>query len=221
MVAPSTGAPLSSVIVPAIVAPLAVGVFVTARVAVAGTVLAPPLVEVEVTVLTLMPPVVPVTFTPIVHEPLTANVTPLSETVPDAATATGVPPHVLVNPFGVATTIPAGNVSVNPTPVRAKAFPAGLVRVKVRVVDAVSAMTAFPKALVIVGGASTLIVAEAVPPVPPSFELTVLVVLVLVPTDVPVVLTEKLHPVLGARLPPVKLIKFVPATATIVPPQEP
>ncbi len=63
------------------------------------------------------------------------------------------PPHEPVSPFGVATTRPAGSVSVKPTPV--SAVPAfGLVSVKVSVVVPFTTMLAAPKALAIVGGAT-------------------------------------------------------------------
>ena len=72
------------------------------------------------------------------------------------------------------------------------------------------------------GGATTLIEAEAVPPVPPSFEVTWPVVLFFVPAVVPVTLTEKVQDALAARLAPVRLTLPDPATAVIVPlPQEP
>ena len=56
-----------------------------------------------------------------------------------------------------------------------------------------------------VGGATTVIVSVAVPPVPPSVDLTVLVVLTWAPALIPVTLTEKVHDPLEARVPPDKL----------------
>src|SRR4029077_11115874 len=80
----------------------------------------PPFVEVTFpVVLFFTPEVVPVTFTVSVQVLLTAIVPPVSGTLPDPATAVGVPPQVLVSPLGVATTKPAGRVSVNATPVSA------------------------------------------------------------------------------------------------------
>ena len=74
----------------------------------------PPLVEVTLpVVLTKFPEAVPVTFTVSVQEPLAAIVPPVSEMLPEPATAVAVPPHVFVKPLGVATTIPAGKLSVN------------------------------------------------------------------------------------------------------------
>ena len=103
-------------------------------------------------------------------------------TLPAPATAVTVPPHVSARPFGVATTRPAGSVSVKPTPVSAVAA-FGLVSVNVSVVVPFTTMLAAPNALAIVGGATatTVRLAEAVPPVPPSVEVTALVVLFLAP----------------------------------------
>ena len=71
--------------------------------------------------------------------------------LPVPATAVTVPPHVLASPFGVATTRPAGSVSVKPTPV--SAVPAfGLVSVNVSVVVPFTRMPGAPKAFAIVGG---------------------------------------------------------------------
>jgi len=69
--------------------------------------------------LALLPEVVAVTFTLIVHEAPAANVPPLKAMLPLPAVAVTVPPHVALKPFGVATIIPAGKVSVNATPVNA------------------------------------------------------------------------------------------------------
>lgn len=78
----------------------------------------PPLVETTVTEFVLSPVVVPVTLTVRVQDAPAATVTPLRLTVEDAATAVAVPPQVFDKPFGVATTKPAGSVSVKFTPVR-------------------------------------------------------------------------------------------------------
>ena len=122
------------------------------------------------------PTVVPVTFTAKVQEPLAAMVPPERLMLPDPATAVAVPPHVLVSPLGVATTRPEGRLSVNATPVSATVF--GFVMVKVSVVEPFSGMVAAPNSLVIEGGAAvTVMLAEAVPPVPPSVDVTLPVVL--------------------------------------------
>ena len=74
-----------------------------------------------------------------------------------------VPPHVFASPFGVATTRPAGSGSVKATPLSAVAA-LGLVSVNVSVVVPFTAMLAAPNALAIVGGPTTVRLAEAVPP---------------------------------------------------------
>jgi hypothetical protein len=168
------------------------------------------------------PDAVPVTLACTAQLLLAAMVPPVRVMVPEPATAVAVPPHVFVSPLGVATTIPAGSVSVKATPVSATALAAGFVTVKVREVVPFKGIAATPKALAIEGGATTLIEAEAVPPVPPSVDVTLPVVLFCVPATAPVTFTEKVHEVLAARAAPVKLITLVPAVAVIVPaPQVP
>ena len=63
-----------------------------------------------------------------------------------------------------------------------------------------------PKALVIVGGATTVRVALAVPPVPPLVELTAPVVLFRLPAVVPVTLTTKVQLELTPSEPPVRVM---------------
>src|SRR5712675_2017136 len=122
--------------------------------------------------------------------------------VPAVAVAT--PPQVLVSPFGVATINAPGKVSVNATPTSATVFAAGLVMVKVSVVLLPTTMIP-PNALAMDGGATTVMEAEAVPPVPPLAEVTFPVVLFLVPPVVPVTFTAKVQDVEAARLAPVRL----------------
>ncbi len=140
--------------------------------------------------------------------------------LPEPATAVAVPPQVLVRPLGVATTRPAGRVSVKATPVSAAVLAAGLVMVKVSEVVPFSGTAGAPKALAIDGGASTLMLVEAVPPVPPSVEVTLPVVLFFVPAVVPVTFTAKVQEVLCARVAPVRLMTFVAWVAVIVPPPQ-
>ena len=64
---------------------------------------------------------------------LVATVPPVNEMVPDPAVAVAVPPQVLLKPFGVETTRPAGRLSVNATPFDAAGLLAGLVIVIVNV----------------------------------------------------------------------------------------
>jgi hypothetical protein len=79
--------------------------------------------------------------------------------------------------FGVATTNPAGKLSVNATPFSARPE-FGFVMVKVNEVLAFSVMLVVPKAFVIDGGSATVRLAVAVFPVPPLLEVTLPVVLV-------------------------------------------
>jgi hypothetical protein len=183
----------------------------------------PPLVALTLPVVFVnWPDAVAVTFTVIVQVLLEAAVPPVNETLPDPAVAVAVPPQVLVNPLGVATTIPAGNVSVNATPVSATALAAGFVIVKVSEVIPFRTTVVGLNALAIDGGATTLMDAEAVPPVPPSVEVTAPVVLFFVPAVASVTFTENVHELLCARVAPVRLIAPVPCVAAIVPaPQVP
>jgi hypothetical protein len=195
-----------------------VGGVATVRFAVAVFPVPPFVEETAPVVFTKLPDAVPVTFTVNVQVLLTATVPPVSDTLPDPATAVATPPQVLVSPFGVATTIPAGNVSVKATPVSATAFAAGFVIVNVSEVVPLSGIFAAPNALAIVGGVTTLTLADAVPPVPPSVDVTFPVVLFFVPAVVPVTLTAKVQEVLVGRAAPAILIMPVACVAVIVPP---
>jgi len=94
--------------------------------------------------------------------------------------------------------------------------------VNVSEVVAFSAMLLGLKTLAIDGGATTSIEAEAVPPVPPSVDVTAPEVLFCVPAAIPVTFTENVQELLAAIVPPLRLITLVPAVAVIVPaPQEP
>src|SRR5689334_3437193 len=181
----------------------------------------PPLVEVTAPLVLLYVPLAePVTSTLTVQLLLAATAPPVSEMLPEPAVAVTVPVQVPPSPFGVATTRPAGSVSVNATPVSATAFAAGLVMVKVNVETPFTPMAVGLKALAIDGGATTFSEAEAVPPVPPSVEVTFPVVLFLVPAVVPVTLIEKVQEVLPARVAPERLTTPVPAVAVMVPPPQ-
>ena len=78
--------------------------------------------------------------------------------------AVAVPPHELLSPFGVATIKFAGKVSVNATPLSATALAAGLVRVKLSVDTPPGTISPGANASLIVGGATTKMLADAVPP---------------------------------------------------------
>lgn len=157
------------------------------------------------------------TFTVIVHVLFTAAVPPANETTPELAVAVAVPPQVFVSPFGVATTIPIGNVSENARPASATEFAAGFVIVNVSDVVPFSGIFAAPKAFAIEGGVTTFTLADAVPPVPPSVDETFPVVLFFVPAVVPVTFTANVHELLAAMVAPVSVTVFVPAVAVIVP----
>src|ERR1700761_1989882 len=140
--------------------------------------------------------------------------------MPVGAVVVNVPPQTVAVAF--ATVRPVGSVSVNATPVSATVFAAGLVMVNVSEVVAFSAIEAGLNTLAIAGGATTLTLAVAVPPVPPSFDVTFPVMLVFVPAVVPVTFTENVQELLAAIVPPERLIVPEPAVAVIVPePQEP
>src|SRR6476646_9977546 len=149
----------------------------------------PPSVDVTCTLLFFTPAVVPVTFTETVHDALAARVPADKLMLPDPAPAVAVPPHVLFKALGVATTRPAGRVSVNAMPVSARVV-FGLLMVNVSEVVPFSGMLAAPKAFVMLGGVATVRFAVAVFPVPPFVEVTFPVVLVYWPEAAPVTVTE-------------------------------
>ena len=135
----------------------------------------PPLVEVTLpVVLVYCPEAAPVTVTLNWHWLLTAMVAPV-RAIPVGFVVVSVPPQTVAVAF--ATVKPVGSASVNATPVRATVFAAGVVIVNVRDVVAFRAMLDGLKTLAMDGGATTLMEAEAVPPVPPSVEVTAPVVL--------------------------------------------
>ena len=123
-----------------------VGAFTTFRVAV-EVLPVPAVVSVTVTLFTFTPAVVPITLRVIVQ--FAAMFPPESDTVEVPATATAVPAQPLTRAFGVATTKPAGRLSVNATPVSAVAF--GLPILNVNVVVPPTGTVAVPKTLVISG----------------------------------------------------------------------
>jgi hypothetical protein len=152
-----------------------------------------------------------------VQEVFTATVPPVRLMPADPAVAVDVPPQVFVRPFGVDTTSPAGSASVNATPASATEFAAGLVTVNVSAETPFNKIVVGLNALAIAGGATTAMLANAVPPVPPSVEVTALVVLFFAPPVVPVTFTENVHEVLCARVAPDKLTMFVACVAVIAP----
>jgi hypothetical protein len=126
-------------------------------------------------------------------------------------------------PEGVAITTPAGRLSVNPIATSVCELGDGLVMVKVRVEVPFNAIALGLNALLMEGGATTEIAAEAAPPVPPSVEVTLPVVLFFAPALVPVTFTENVQLPFPAIVPPapLRLIVFDPAFAVIVPGAQP
>ena len=122
----------------------------------------------------------------------------------------------MVVPLG--TVIPAGNESVNETPVSPRLV-FGFVMVKVSEVVPFSKMLDAPNALLMVGGAATVRLAVAVLPVPALVEVTAAVVLFFTPGVVPVMLTAIVHVPAAAIVPPEKLRVVSPAFGAKVPPQ--
>src|SRR5215471_2065787 len=121
----------------------------------------PPLIDViALVVLVFEPGVVACTDTLITQLPPAGIVPPLNERDVSSGLGVKVPPHPLLALAGLATTSPAGNVSVNATPVNATvAF--GLVSVKVRADAWVVERNPPVNALVIVGGFAITTVSSA------------------------------------------------------------
>lgn len=168
-----------------------------------------------------MPPAV--TFTENVQFEPVGSVAPerLIAEVPAVAVMVP-PPHEPVSPFGVATVKPTGSESLNPTPVSWFALAAGFVIVNVSEVVAPVEIVDGLNAMAIDGGASTTSDADAVPPVPPSVEVTWPVVLFCCPAATPVTLIVNVQLELVPIVPPERLTVPEPALAVIVPPpQEP
>src|SRR5262245_50998293 len=171
----------------------------------------PPFVEVTAeVVLFLLPAVVPVTLIENVQDPAAARVAPERVTLPLPAVAVMVPPpHEPVRPLGVATERPAGNVSLNATPVSAVEV-LELLIVKVSTDVPPTEIDAGAKLLAIEGGDSgfTVSVAPAVLPVPPFVDVTAEVVLLLSPAVAPVTVIEKVQLPPPAMLAPVSVMVF-------------
>src|SRR5712692_1043501 len=156
----------------------------------------PPLVEVTGSlVLFLTPAVVAVTLTASVQEAPAATVAPVRLRVVLPAAGAKAPPQVLLAPGTAATCRPDGSVSLKPTPVSATVV-FGFVMVNVRVAEPPSRMVEGANALLILGGATTVMLAEAVLPVPPFAEVTFPLVLTFTPPLVPVMLTPTVQELL-------------------------
>ena len=143
----------------------------------------PPFVELTFpVVLVYWPEAAPVTVTLNWHWLLAAIVAPMRE-IPVGAVVVSVPPQTVAEAF--ATVSPVGSVSVNATPNNESTLAAGFVIVNVSEVVAFSAIVEGLNAFAMEGGASTVTLAVAVPPVPPSVEVTLPVVFVCCPAAMP------------------------------------
>src|SRR5580700_4649336 len=134
----------------------------------------------------------------------------------DPAVAVIAPPQFVVRFDGVATTTPAGRLSVKAIPFTVK-LALGFVTVKDRLVAPFRGIVAAPNALTIVGALITVRLADAVFPLPASVELMV-TLLLKTPSVVPCTFTV-IEQVPTGKAALVKLIVAVPAVAVTVPPQ--
>jgi hypothetical protein len=161
-----------------------------------------------------------VTFTPKVQDELPVRLAPDKLMLFDPAAAVIVPPpQPPARPLGVETISPDGNVSVMPIPLSV-IVPFGFVTVKLRPVVPFSAIAVAPNVLVIVGGATTVRLADPVPPLPPSVDVTAPVVLFCTPAAVPVTFALNVHDPPAVSVAPVRLTLPDPAAAVMVPPTQ-
>ena len=159
-----------------------------------------------------------VTFRPMVHDVAAGIVAPETAILPPPAAAVIVAPvQVLETPFGVAIARPDGSVSLKPTLLN-KAVAFGFVRVKVSPKVEFWVVPANPKLSLIDGGKTTATVANAVPPLPPSIEVTEPVGLFCTPVAVLVTFTLNVQDAFVDRAAAERLILLPPGFAAIVPP---
>lgn len=111
----------------------------------------------------------PVTLTETVQLAPGASVCPLRLTLEEPAVAVIVPVQLPLRPFGVATTNPAGRLSVKATPFRVR-FTLVLLSVNVKLVVPFNGIVTAPNAFAMVGGLMTVRLAEDVLPLPASVE---------------------------------------------------
>jgi hypothetical protein len=153
-----------------------------------------------------------------VHDVAAGTVAPKTAILPPPAAAVIVAPaQALETPFGVAITRPDGSVSLKPTLLN-EAVAFGFVRVKVRPKVLFGVVPAKLKFSPIDGGKTTATLANAVPPLPPSSEVTAPVVLFWTPVAVLVTFTLNVQDAFVDRAAFVRLIVLLPALAAIVPP---
>lgn len=90
--------------------------------------------------------------------------------------------------------------------------------VKDRLVEPFRGTLAAPKALIITGALTMVMLAFEVLPTPPSVAVTC-TLLFLTPAELPVTLTEKVQDPLAGKVPATRLVEDAPAVAVAVPPQ--
>jgi len=139
----------------------------------------------------------------------------LTELLPGAAEI--ALPQLLFSPLGVATTSPAGKLSVNASPVSPSPL-LGFDKAKFKLVVPFSGMVAAPKLLLMLAGEATVKLADAVLPWPPLTEVTWAVVLVYCPEAAPVTVTLKVHGVPTATVALERVIALLVAKVCSVPP---
>jgi hypothetical protein len=172
-------------------------------------------------VLFCVPGDMPTTFTPMVQVVLAATVPPDRDTELVPAVAVTVPKQVSVTPGMLATSSPLGRVSENARPVSSTLFE--LPMVNVRVVVWVVNRLAEPNAFENVGGTVTSMLAVAAGAAGASFEVSVEVVLFLVPPTVPWTVTSRTQVAPAGRLlPDMVIVEGGPTAPTTepVPPQK-
>src|SRR5579864_7182020 len=114
-----------------------------------------------------------------------------------------VPPHTVE--VLLATVTPTGSVSLNATPASATVFDDGFVIVNVRNEVVFTGIDVGLNAFAIDGGATTVRLADAVLPIPPSFDDTWPVVLVNDPSFGPIIVTLNWHCPFAAMVAPLRL----------------
>lgn len=178
-----------------------------------------PASEFTETLLFFTPAVVPVTDTDTVQGGPGARLPPDKLTLLPPSAAVAEPRQVALKLPGVATTRPAGKLSVNAIPVTVR-LALVLLIVNVRLVVPFSGTVAAPNAFAIDGGLITVRVSEDVLPLPWSLE-SMVTLLLYTPSSVPCTSTVMVHVKVGpagsAGLE--KLIVPLPAVAVTDPPQ--
>jgi len=151
------------------------------------------------------------------HDVAAGTVAPKTLILPPPAAAVIVAPvHELEIPLGVATTRPDGSESLKPTPLN-EVVEFGFVMAKVKPRGLFGVIPANWKLSLIEGGKTTATVAKAVPPVPPSIEVTAPVVLFCTPVATLVTFKLKAQDALVDRLAPERLMLLPPGFAVSVP----